>query len=43
MYGNSIRPVELHADDTTLYDIGFDKDMLENNHQHAQNLLKIWF
>ena len=36
--------MDLYADDTTnLYDIGLDKDMLENNLQHALNLLKIWF
>ena len=38
--GDSIRSVDLYADDTTLYDIGLDKDMLENNLQHSLNLLK---
>ena len=33
--------MDLYADNTTLYDIGFDKDMLENNLQHSLNLLKI--
>ena len=28
---DSIRSVDLYADDTTLYDIGLDKDALENN------------
>ena len=37
--GNSIRSVDLYADDTTLYDIGLDKDTLENNLQLALNLL----
>ena len=31
----------MYADDTTLYDIGLEKDMLENNLQHSLNLLKI--
>ena len=35
--------MDLYADDTTLYDIGLDKDMLDNNLQHALNLLKIWY
>ena len=34
--------MDLYADDTTLYEIGFDKDVLENNLQHALNLLKTW-
>ena len=34
--------MDLYADDTTLYDIGLDKDMLANNLQHSLNLLKIW-
>ena len=38
-----IRSVDLYVDDTTLYDIGLDKDTLENNVQHSLNLLKIWF
>ena len=38
-----ILSVDLHVDDTTLYDIGLDKDTLENNLQHSLNLLKIWF
>ena len=32
----------LYDDDTTVYDIGFDKDILENNLQHALNLLNSW-
>ena len=40
--GDAIRPLDLYTDDTTLYDIGLDKDMLENNLQYALNLLKIW-
>ena len=40
--GDSIRSVDLYADDTTLYDIGLDKDMLENNLQHSLNLINIW-
>ena len=40
--GDAIQYVDLYADDTTLYDIGLDKDMLENNLQHAMNLLQIW-
>ena len=40
--GHAIQSVDLYADDTTLYDIGLDKDMIENNLQHALNLLKIW-
>ena len=40
--GVAIQYVDLYADDTNLYDIGLDKDMLENNLQHALNLLKIW-
>ena len=40
--GDSIRSVDLYADDTTLYDIGLDKDMVENNPQHSLNLLKMW-
>ena len=36
---DSIRTVDLYADDTTLYDIGLDVDMLENNIQHSLNLL----
>ena len=37
--GNSIRSVDLYADDTTLYNIGLDKDTLENNLQLSLNLL----
>ena len=40
--GDSIRSVNLYADCTTMYDIGLDKDMLENNLHHSLNLLKIW-
>ena len=40
--GESIRSVDLYAGDTTLYDIGLDKDTLENNLQHSLNLLKMW-
>ena len=40
--GDLIRSVDLYADDTTLYDIGLDKDTLENNLQQSLNLLKIW-
>ena len=32
----------LYADDTTLYNIGLDKDTLENNLQQSLNLLKMW-
>ena len=32
---DSIRSVDLSTDDTTLYDIGLDKDTLENNLQHS--------
>ena len=39
---DSTRSVDLYADDTTLYDIGLDKDTLENNLQHSLNLLKLW-
>ena len=35
--------MDLYADDTTLYDIGLGKDILENNLQHSLNLLKIWY
>ena len=40
--GDVIRSVNLYADDSTLYDIGLDKDILENNLQHALNFLKNW-
>ena len=40
--GDSIRSLYLYADDTTLYDIGLDKDTIENNLQHSLNLLKMW-
>ena len=40
--GDSIRSVDLYAGDTTLYDIGLDKDTLENNLQHSLNLFKMW-
>ena len=40
--GAAVRSVDMYADDTTLYDIGFDKDILENNLQHALNLLNTW-
>ena len=39
---DSIGSVDLYADDTTLYDIGLDKDTLENNLQHSLNLFKMW-
>ena len=39
---DAVYSVDLYADDTTLYEIGFDKDVLENNLQHALNLLKTW-
>ena len=39
---DSIRSVDLYADDTTLYDIGLDKETLENNLQHSLILLKLW-
>ena len=29
--GDSIRSVDLYTEDTTIYDIGLDKDTLENN------------
>ena len=34
--GDSIRSVDLYANDTTLYDIGLDKDTLEKNLQHFE-------
>ena len=37
-----ISSIDLYADDTTLYDIQFDKVQLENNLQHVLNLLHIW-
>ena len=40
-FGDSNQSVGLYADDTTLYDIGLDRDMLENNPQHSLDLLKI--
>ena len=40
--GDSIQSVDLYADDTTLYDIGLDKDTLENNLQHSLNFFKMW-
>ena len=40
--GDSIQSVDLYADDTTLYGIGLDKDMLKNNLQHSLNSLKSW-
>ena len=39
---DAVCSVDLYADDTTLYEIGFDKDVLENNLQHALNLLNSW-
>ena len=39
---DAVCSVDLYADDTTLYEIGFDKDVLENNLQHALNLLTTW-
>ena len=39
---DSIRSVDLYADDTTLYDIRLDKDTLEKNLQHSLSLLKKW-
>ena len=41
-YRGAIRSLDLYGDDTNIYDIGLDKDMLENNLQYALNLLKIW-
>ena len=35
--GDSIRSVDLYADNTTLYDIGLDKYTVENNLQHSLN------
>ena len=40
--GDSIRSVDLYADDTTLYDIRLDNDTLEKILQHSLNLLKMW-
>ena len=40
--GDSIRSLDFFADDTTLYDIGLDKDTLETNLQHSLNLLNMW-
>ena len=34
--------MDLYVDDTTLYNIGIDKDALENKLQHSLNLLKSW-
>ena len=34
--------IDLYADDTTIYDIQFDKMQLENNLQHVLNLLHTW-
>ena len=39
--GDSILSV-YYADDTTLYDIGSDKDTLEYTLQHALNLYTLW-
>ena len=39
---DSMRSVDLYADDTTLYDIAPDKNTLEKNLQHALNLLNVW-
>ena len=39
---DSIRSVDLYADDTILYDIAPDKNTLEKNLQHAFNLLNVW-
>ena len=39
-FGNSIQSVDLYADDMTLYDIGLDQNMLENDLQHPLNLLQ---
>ena len=39
---DSIRSVDLYADDTTLYDIAPDKNTLVKNLQHALNLLNVW-
>ena len=39
---DAIGSVDLYADDTTLYDIGSNKDMLENNLHYSLNLLKNW-
>ena len=38
---DSIQSVDLYADDKTSYDIGLDKDTLENNLQQSLNLFKI--
>ena len=35
--GDVTRSVDLYADDTVLYENGLDRDMLENNRQHALN------
>ena len=42
MVGDIIRSVDLYADDMILYDIGLDKDTVENNLQYDFNLLKSW-
>ena len=34
--------MDLYADGMTLYDIGLDKDTIENNLQYDFNLLKSW-
>lgn len=39
---DSIRSVDLYADDTTLYDIGIDKNKVENNLQQALDKLQTW-
>ena len=40
---DSIQSVDLYADDMTLYDIGLDKDMLENMLHYSLNLLIICY
>ena len=42
LVGDIIRSVDLYADDMILYDIGLDKDTVENNLQYDFNLLKSW-
>ena len=39
---DSIRSVDLYADDTTLYDTAPDKNILEMKLQDALNLLNAW-
>ncbi|MEW8547445.1 MAG: reverse transcriptase family protein [Candidatus Thiodiazotropha sp.] len=39
---NTVASTDLYADDTTLYDVQLDRQILENNLQHALNVLDNW-